>query len=52
MFEELRIYGKCRHVIGNILNSKQLEETFNEFQPEIVFHLAVQPLVKIKQYYY
>lgn len=52
MFEELRIYGKCRHVIGNILNSKQLEETFNQFQPEIVFHLAAQPLVKIKQYYY
>ena len=47
MFEELRIYGKCRHVIGNILNSKQLEETFNEFQPEIVFHLAAQPLVRL-----
>lgn len=47
MFEELRIYSKCRHVIGNILNSKQLEETFNEFQPEIVFHLAAQPLVRL-----
>ena len=29
------------------MNSKQLEETFNEFQPEIVFHLAAQPLVRL-----
>lgn len=47
MFEELRIYGQCRHVIGNILDSKKLEETINEFQPDIVFHLAAQPLVRL-----
>lgn len=47
MFEELRIYGQCRHAIGNILDSKKLEETINEFQPDIVFHLAAQPLVRL-----
>lgn len=47
MFEELRIYGHCRHVIGNILDTKTLEETINEFKPEVVFHLAAQPIVRL-----
>ena len=47
MFEELAIYGKCRNVFGNILDEKTLEEAFREFQPDIVFHLAAQPLVRL-----
>lgn len=47
MFEELAIYGKCRNVFGNILDEKKLEESFKEFQPDIVFHLAAQPLVRL-----
>ncbi len=47
MFEELRIYGHCRNEFGNILNTKHLEEAMNEFKPDIVFHLAAQPLVRL-----
>ena len=47
MFEELAIYGKCRNVFGDILDEKKLEEAFNEFTPDIVFHLAAQPLVRL-----
>ena len=47
MFEELRVYGRCKIEYGNILDSKHLEETISEFQPEIVFHLAAQPLVRL-----
>lgn len=47
MFEELQIYGKCKIEYGNILNEKHVEETILEFQPDIVFHLAAQPLVRL-----
>jgi CDP-glucose 4,6-dehydratase len=47
MFEELRIYGHCRNEFGNILDSKHLEEVMSEFKPDIVFHLAAQPLVRL-----
>lgn len=47
MFEELEIYGKCRNEFGNILDEKNLIEAFKEFQPDIVFHLAAQPLVRL-----
>ena len=46
IFEELRIYGSCRIEYGNILNTKHLEEAMREFQPDIIFHLAAQPLVR------
>lgn len=47
MFEELRIYGHCKNVFGNILDVQKLEETMKEFQPDIIFHLAAQPLVRL-----
>lgn len=33
-------------VLGDILDEGLLERTFAEFRPEIVFHLAAQPLVR------
>ena len=33
-------------VLGDILDVPLLEKTFADFQPEIVFHLAAQPLVR------
>ena len=43
MFEELGIENKIsKSVIGNILEKAMLE-----FQPDIVFHLAAQPLVRL-----
>ena len=47
MFDALRISEKVPTVFGNILDRDLLEKTFNEFKPEIVFHLAAQPLVRL-----
>ena len=34
-------------VIGDIRDQEKLNETFERYQPEIVFHLAAQPLVRL-----
>ncbi len=47
MFEELQLYGHCRNVFGNILDEDSLAEAFQEFKPDIVFHFAAQPLVRL-----
>ena len=48
MFNELNISEKIeKSVFGNILDTQKLEKTINEFQPEIIFHLAAQPLVRL-----
>ena len=47
MFEELEIYSHCRNEFANILDERKLKEAFDVFQPEIVFHLAAQPLVRL-----
>jgi len=33
-------------IIGDILDAAQLNESISKFQPEILFHLAAQPLVR------
>lgn len=48
MFKELSIADKIsKSVIGDILDDVLLEKAMQEFQPEIVFHLAAQPLVRL-----
>ena len=48
MFKELNIAEKItKSVIGDILDEDLLEKTMKEFQPDIVFHLAAQPLVRL-----
>lgn len=48
MFNELGIENKItKSVIGDILDDAALEKTMQDFQPEIVFHLAAQPLVRL-----
>lgn len=37
---------KCKNVFANINDEKKLVETFKSFSPDIVFHLAAQPLVR------
>jgi len=47
MFESLEIKNKIsKSVIGDILDEKFLERTLDDFQPDIIFHLAAQPLVR------
>jgi CDP-glucose 4,6-dehydratase len=38
-------------IIGDIRNFKKLQKVFYNYQPEVVFHLAAQPLVR-KSYLY
>lgn len=47
MFKELSIDKEIRSVIGDILDYQKLEKIMSEFKPDIVFHLAAQPLVRL-----
>ena len=47
MFATLDIKNRLdKSITGNILDKDLLEKTINEFKPDIVFHLAAQPLVR------
>ena len=41
----MKIQNKIKHIIGNILDEATLVKSLNDAQPEIIFHLAAQPLV-------
>lgn len=45
LFELCGLAEKVRSVTGDIRNLKKLKEVFGETQPEIVIHMAAQPLV-------
>lgn len=48
MFEELDIQNRIsKSIIGDILDYEKLQAEMNEFKPDIVFHLAAQPLVRL-----
>lgn len=48
MFTELAIGNQLdKSVMADILHPQTLEQVFKDFQPEIVFHLAAQPLVRL-----
>jgi len=44
-FNLLNLKNKITHIEGDILDSKKINEVFENYQPEIVFHLAAQALV-------
>lgn len=46
LFEIANISVKMNSVIGDIRDLSKLKETFIKTQPEIVFHLAAQPIVR------
>ena len=45
-FDLLKLDEKINHVVGDICNASHLAITLQEFQPEFVFHLAAQALVR------
>ena len=47
MYEVLKIGEKIKSVFGNILDREKLDKTMLDFQPDIIFHLAAQPLVRL-----
>jgi len=36
-----------RHVDGDIRDAQQVQKVFNEFKPEVLFHLAAQAIVRV-----
>ncbi|MFK5857318.1 MAG: CDP-glucose 4,6-dehydratase [Bacteroidota bacterium] len=46
LFEKADIASGIHSIKGDIRNLKQLKKVFNKYQPEIVFHLAAQSLVR------
>lgn len=46
MFDILSLSGKMNSVIGDIRDYKKLKAAFDAAQPEVVLHLAAQPLVR------
>lgn len=47
LFEVLHLGQSMRDFRGDIRDSDPLQKTFSEFKPEVVFHLAAQPLVRL-----
>lgn len=45
-FQRLRLEEEIEHEVGDICDGEKLTSSLNEFQPEIVFHLAAQALVR------
>jgi len=45
-FEATMLREKITHIHGDIRDLDRLMETFKKYQPEFVFHLAAQPLVR------
>lgn len=46
LFELAGIKDQINHVKGDVRDLDHLKEVFEEYQPEIVFHLAAQPIVR------
>ncbi len=48
LFTEARVGGQiAQHVVGDIRNAAHLLQAMEEFAPEVVFHMAAQPLVRL-----
>ena len=45
-FEELNLESKIQHYIGDIRDFDKFYGVCEEFEPEFIFHLAAQPLVR------
>jgi CDP-glucose 4,6-dehydratase len=47
LFHSAKVGEEMVSIIGDIKNGELLSETIRVYQPEIVFHLAAQPLVRV-----
>lgn len=45
-FELADVKDKITHIIGDVRDLEHLKKVFGKFQPEIVLHLAAQPIVR------
>ena len=46
LFELLSLSNKLNHHLGDIQNSESVQSWLLQVQPEVIFHLAAQPLVR------
>lgn len=46
-FEVLKLGARVRDFRGDVRNLDELVRVFEEFQPDVAFHLAAQPLVRV-----
>ncbi len=46
-FQVIKLKNKIIDIRGDILDTDKLKDSFISYKPEIVFHLAAQPLVKL-----
>ncbi|OGF65047.1 MAG: CDP-glucose 4,6-dehydratase [Candidatus Fischerbacteria bacterium RBG_13_37_8] len=46
LFESLNLQSKITHIIGNVIDQKHLDSIVHQYQPEFVFHLAAQSIVR------
>lgn len=46
LFEETKMSEGMTSIIGDIRDLKHLNQVFDEYQPEIVIHMAAQPIVR------
>lgn len=46
LFLSLKLDEVLDHMVGDIRDSKSLEDRFRNVKPDLVFHLAAQPLVR------
>ncbi len=47
LFEDLELKEKMESHISDVRDAKKIAEVVQEFQPEIIFHMASQPIVSI-----
>jgi CDP-glucose 4,6-dehydratase len=46
MFDALEIAELCEHVVGDLRSKEDLDRAIKAFEPEVVFHLAAQSIVR------
>ena len=46
LFDLADVENKITHVKGDVRDLEHMKKVFEEFQPEIVLHLAAQPIVR------
>jgi CDP-glucose 4,6-dehydratase len=46
LFEQLGLAARIKHVLGDVNDRARLTQVVAEAQPEVIFHLAAQPLVR------
>ena len=47
LFDQLGLAGRCDHRIGDVRDRALVRRLIHEVRPDLVFHLAAQPLVRL-----